>query len=194
MCDETIVIPAHRVRELLYFIRFGLVGASGIIIDMTLLALLLMFGLSHPWSAALAIWGAMTWNYVWNRRWTFGTLRSASLWSQYLQFCLCCLLGGLINWGLRVALTTWVAPFVDRPFAAALFGVLAGFGSNYLLCRWFVFRQPREHLQPSNLRVATNDNAMLSPNQPSDTPAMVTPIAHAPRGEFRSLQRLVGCG
>lgn len=194
MCDETIVIPAHRVRELLYIFRFGLVGTSGIIIDMTLLALLLTFGLSHPWSAALAIWGAMTWNYVWNRRWTFGTLRSASLWSQYLQFCSCCLLGGLINWGLRVALTTWVAPFVDRPFAAAIFGVLAGFGSNYLLCRWFVFRQPREHLQPSNLRVATNDNAMLSPNQPSDTPAMVTPIARASRGEFRSLQRLVGCG
>lgn len=194
MCDTTFVMPAHRVRELLYFIRFGLVGVSGIIIDMMLLALLLMSGLSHPWSAALAIWGAMTWNYVWNRRWTFGTLRSASLWSQYLRFCSCCLLGGLINWGLRVALTSWVAPFVDRPFAAAFFGVLAGFGSNYLLCRWFVFRQTRENLQPTYLRAVMKDSVESSSYQYTDAHPTLTKITQVPRRQFRSFQRLVGCG
>lgn len=194
MCNETIVMPTHRVRELLYFIRFGLVGASGIIIDMSLLALLLMAGLSHPWSAALAIWGAMTWNYVWNRHWTFGTLRSVSFWSQYVQFCSCCLLGGLLNWGLRVTLTTWAAPFVDRPFAAALLGVMAGFGSNYLLCRWLVFRQPQKNLRPTCLRLTRNDSDKRLPDESTDAPPMLTPIALAPHAPVRSLQRLLGCG
>uniref|UniRef100_A0A7C4QLT3 M20/M25/M40 family metallo-hydrolase n=1 Tax=Schlesneria paludicola TaxID=360056 RepID=A0A7C4QLT3_9PLAN len=179
---------SFRYRELTSFVRFGLVGTSGIAVDLGLLALLLACGVGHAWAAALAIWGAMTWNFAWNRRWTFAAVGRAPVLRQYLQFCASCLLGGLINWGTRIALTAWVAPFADRPFAAAVMGVLAGFGSNYLFCRLFVFRQLADEAKPADPSTADAASAGSQwPEHRSDD--MLTKVERRRHKSSKTLQR-----
>ncbi len=121
-------------------VSFAVVGFSGMVPD------LFMFWLLQKvmplWAAgALAIWVAMTWNFVLNRRLTFADARrSHPLW-QYVLFCLFCWIGGLGNLGTRVLLCTVSAFFFAHPTLAAVAGVGIGYGLNYAACRYFVFRK-----------------------------------------------------
>ena len=54
------------------FVRFGVVGASGYIVNLAIYAILLEAGL-HYRSAATGAWvGGVLNNFWWNRHWTFG--------------------------------------------------------------------------------------------------------------------------
>ncbi len=129
----------HRHREFAYFLKFALVGASGMVVDlMCFLAALSVF--PPAIARAAAIWVAMTWNFGGNRMLTFGDQRQADFWSQYLSFCASCLLGAVINWGTSLALWYWIPSFQSQPWAPPLAGVVAGMGFNYALCRLWVFR------------------------------------------------------
>jgi dolichol-phosphate mannosyltransferase len=132
-----------RYRNLTLFLQFALVGASGIVVDLTLFAMLLK-ALSAPVAGALAIWAAMTWNFTWNRRWTFSYASTGSLLRQYVGFCGGCLLGAVLNWSTRVSLIEYAAFFEKHPLLAALVGVSVGMVSNFVLCRFVVFRKPAE--------------------------------------------------
>ncbi|MDA1051395.1 MAG: glycosyltransferase family 2 protein [Planctomycetota bacterium] len=120
-------------------LQFALVGSSGVIVDLCCYAVLLTV---LPLSAAraLAIWIAMSWNFGLNRRFTFAECRRDSVIKQYVLFGLACMLGGLVNWSLSVGLSNQVPFFQDWKLLAALLGVIAGTGFNYLLSRHFVFR------------------------------------------------------
>jgi dolichol-phosphate mannosyltransferase len=120
-------------------VQFALVGLSGLVVD------LLAFALFRSWlplapARALAIWGAMTWNYYLNRRLTFSYARSQSPWRQYVLFCGSCLAGAILNWSISVLLCVWSDWFARAPTCAALVGVAAAYVFNYLLSRRIVFR------------------------------------------------------
>lgn len=87
------------------FIRFGLVGLSGVFVDMTVFYLLsdpttLGWGLTR--SKILAAEVAIINNFLWNDRWTFGDLSSQQKgWSKrfkrFLKFNAICLAGLVLN-------------------------------------------------------------------------------------------------
>lgn len=126
-------------------LQFAAVGLSGMGVD------LLSFAFLQGWlplavARALAIWGAMTWNYILNRHLTFSRIRSASVGRQYLLFCASCLAGALTNWSISVVLCSRMAFFAQVPLAAAVIGVGAGFFLNYALSCHFVFRSGKREL------------------------------------------------
>lgn len=131
----------HRFPGATHFVRFCLVGLSGAAVDLTLFALLLAMALRVPAASVLAIWGAMTWNFVLNRRWTFADCRRQPLLPQYVAFCLSCCLGGAVNWSTRVLLWTHIPFFSEHALAAAAAGVATGTFFNFSLCRALVFRR-----------------------------------------------------
>ncbi len=134
---------AHRYKNLTWLVLFGCVGLTGFGIDLVLFYLLL--GVLPVASAgAIAIWGAMSWNYVLNRTITFRNTPRKPWFRQYLAFCGSCLLGGAFNWMTRVGLVTGSAYFAVHQLQAAALGVAAGMISNFLFCRFFVFSSPEE--------------------------------------------------
>ncbi|MCG6154751.1 glycosyltransferase [Rubinisphaera margarita] len=121
-------------------LAFAVVGASGVIVDLALLTLLMLW-VQFPLARAGAIAGAMTWNFAGNRWLTFSDRRGESAWKQYLKFCLSCSLGALISWGVSTAVWNYAASVVHSPMVAAVAGILSGFALNYLLSNHFAFRQ-----------------------------------------------------
>lgn len=129
----------HRYGDFAYGLQFGLVGLSGMLVDLACFALLLRV-LPTAASRALAIWAAMTWNFVGNRHVTFSRAERRSLVRQYLSFCASCLAGAVVNMIVSVGLLWSIAFFETYPLLAAVAGIAAGFVLNYVLCRVWVFR------------------------------------------------------
>jgi len=131
-----------KYPEMSRFARFGVVGASGVLVDA---AATHLAGQSiHPDLAfAIGIATAMTWNFFWNRRVTFADAAPSPIWRQYLGFCASCSLGALISWGTRTLLRRQFPVFEQQIVLAVPFGVVAGMMFNYLLCRRWVFRTTR---------------------------------------------------
>lgn len=83
------------------YIRFGIVGASGVVVDMGILYLLAdpkMLGLNLSFSKAVAAGVAIVNNFIWNEFWTFGDISAAqSHWrarqGRFAKFNLICLAG-----------------------------------------------------------------------------------------------------
>ena len=130
---------AFRFPGALRLARFLAVGASGMLVDLGAFFLLLRL-LPLGLSVALAIWCAMSWNFFWNRRWTFADARPRPFLIQYVLFSGSCLLGAAINWSISVSLIQTVEFFREVKVAARLLGIAAGVASNYTLSALVVFR------------------------------------------------------
>jgi dolichol-phosphate mannosyltransferase len=64
---------ARRPANWKQLVKFGLVGGSGYLINLAVFDLLAgSLGVHHTLAATLAFAVAVTNNFVWNRRWTFG--------------------------------------------------------------------------------------------------------------------------
>jgi dolichol-phosphate mannosyltransferase len=121
---HTYGVPIQR------FIRFGLVGLSGVFIDMGMLYLLsdpAMLGWGLTRSKIIASETAILNNFLWNDRWTFGDIaRQQKGWAKrvkrFLKFNLICLAGLILNVLLLNLLYNWVG--LNR-YLANLIAILA---------------------------------------------------------------------
>lgn len=96
-----------RLRTWARFIRFCLVGGSGVIVNMGILALLTeLLSITYQISSLFAIESAIIWNFFLNDAWTFkkSTNKSSRL-SKFLKFQVISMVGALINWGVLLLLT-----------------------------------------------------------------------------------------
>ncbi|MDA1231960.1 MAG: GtrA family protein, partial [Planctomycetota bacterium] len=141
-------------------LKFGCVGASGVVVDLSVLALGLRFGVPPGLAAILAIWIAMSWNFVLNRKFTFGSPHQAPARQQYGGFCLSCLLGASVNWSVRVALLSTGGVFEASPYLVSLVGILAGTGFNFCLCSRFVFHRTNRRRQECSEGPAASGTAI----------------------------------
>jgi len=121
-------------------LQFVLVGSTGMVVDLALFAALLHL-LPLAAARALAIWGAMTWNFLLNRRATFSYARVHAPTPQYVKFCAACLVGALVNWAVSIGLCARFAFFARWKLLAAMLGVVAGTVFNYLASSRLVFRR-----------------------------------------------------
>jgi dolichol-phosphate mannosyltransferase len=136
-------------------VQFCMVGASGMVVDLTFYALwqwLLSFTelathksalFGGTWhlaaAAALAIAIALVWNFSLNRRLTFNDARSGSLVRQFLTYALSNALAIFLSFSVRLYLPSRIEFFDRHRLAAAVVGIVAATGISFSMARWFVF-------------------------------------------------------
>lgn len=148
----------YRFGTLSRLVQFCVVGASGMMIDLTAyFALQPQFAAigalsgrvvpptKIPVSLALArlsaILIAMAWNFVLNRRLTFSDARSGSVVRQFLTYAAGNSVGIFVSLALSLGLPRRVQFFHDHKLTAAVVGIVAGTFISFTTARWLVFRR-----------------------------------------------------
>ncbi|WP_307138009.1 GtrA family protein [Pseudoroseomonas cervicalis] len=124
-------------------LRFGIVGASGVVVDTAMLYLALGLGAGLYGGRVLSYLVAASWNWALNRAWTFRQARSAPAGRQWALFLLVNLGGFALNYGCYALLVGFWTLAAAHPAIAVAAGALAGMAGNFLASRHFVFRAPR---------------------------------------------------
>jgi len=128
-----------RLRLLVQFLKFGVVGVLGFVVDTSVVyALRFRIGLLGAGLAAFVV--AATANWVMNRLWTFRGQGSAPLHVEWARYMMANLGGFVLNRGTYALLVTFVAVCADQPVLAVAAGSIAGMGVNFVLSRKMVFR------------------------------------------------------
>jgi putative flippase GtrA len=127
------------------FIRFGLVGAAGYVVDAAVLALATgQLGMDPYRGRVLSIAVAMTATWLGNRYFTFAEKRArgsaAAIAQEALKFAGANLIGAVVNYGVYAALVAWAPGPWNNVFVAQVIGVLAGLVFNFTLSKTLVFR------------------------------------------------------
>ncbi|WP_321505815.1 glycosyltransferase family 2 protein [uncultured Methanoregula sp.] len=126
-------------REWKKVFKFGIVGLSGIIVNLGLLQLLLMAGISGYISLFFAIAIAILNNFIWNDLWTFRSSsqrRTTSIWQRLWLFYTVSAGGAIINYGIAMGLTNLVGMNL---LVSDTLGILVGFIWNFLINRRFTW-------------------------------------------------------
>lgn len=145
----------HRFGNFSRLLQFCVVGASGMVIDLSCYALLQTLLRRTPLSdyrapvfrvhldlavaGLMAILIAMTWNFFLNRRLTFNDSRGGSILRQYLTYAISNALGISLSLSLRLLLPKFVPFFGQHRLMAALVGIICATGVSFLMARWLVF-------------------------------------------------------
>jgi dolichol-phosphate mannosyltransferase len=151
------------------FIRFGIVGGSGVFVNLGIYGLL----------TRLLTWGATLWgryasyalsveisiitNFLLNDVWTFADRRGRSgAWARFLKFHVVSLVGAVVNWGVFAALNwlmdagklslvgdvtvalpwggwSWTGNVDD--FIAACIGIVAAMTWNFFANLWWTWKK-----------------------------------------------------
>ncbi|MEE9386592.1 MAG: glycosyltransferase family 2 protein [Nannocystaceae bacterium] len=142
-----------------HLMQFLAVGALGTVVNLAALTALLETRLAEPAAVATAIFIAMCFNFVLNRRFSFSYARHGPWFPQFLSFLLACSLGAGLNLGITVVV---LAEYPGTPTQlAALLGIAGGTAVNFLINRYLVFRA-------THIRVAKPPSTTAAPNRPPD--------------------------
>lgn len=132
-------------REWKKVIKFGLVGLSGIFVNMGVLYYLTEFvGFYYLVSSLFAIELSILNNFVWNDLWTFkgtGQHRMASRWHRVISFHAVSAGGLVINMGILYFLTSFIGVYY---LISNIIGILVGFGWNFVLNRKITWLKGKE--------------------------------------------------
>jgi len=135
------------------FIQFGMVGSTGVVVDLAIyLALQTALGIDHRVARAYSFLVAASWNWALNRLITFTYRQKMSKLIQLPAFVITSSMGFAVNWGSYIVLTGYVPFFNTHRILALLIGVLLGMGLNFMAARAFVFR-------PYEKRIAIEDES-----------------------------------
>lgn len=132
----------HKFGTAMHLIQFLVVGASGVAVNLIVLSLLLAFGFSDSISLAGGIAISVITNFLLNRRFSFSYARNGKLWRQFAGFIGSSSVGMLVNYSVALYMTSHLA--ADHPYSlqiAALVGIFAGMGFNFIGNRYLVFRK-----------------------------------------------------
>jgi dolichol-phosphate mannosyltransferase len=147
-------------------VQFCMVGASGMVVDLTFYALfqwLLSFTwlasgksalFGGPWHLAIAAAGAiaiaLVWNFSLNRRLTFNDAKKGSIIRQFFTYALSNALAIALSFSVRLYLPSRIAFFDRHRLAAAVVGIVAATGISFTMARWLVFAR-RSDLKRSDV-------------------------------------------
>jgi dolichol-phosphate mannosyltransferase len=128
--------------------QFLVVGASGLVVNLLLLTLLLWLGAEKGPAVASSIALSMLWNFGLNRRFSFSYARTEAVLPQLVGFVAACSVGAVVNYVITTAI--WDAVRIKQ--VAAIAGVVAGTGLNFVTNRFVVFRRTRAWEKPAAAR------------------------------------------
>jgi putative flippase GtrA len=127
------------------FLKFGIVGGVGFVVDAGTLWLMTRFVGIDRWTAGVIstfVFG-MTTTWLLNRSFTFRQHRSDNVGAEYLRFASANIAGNLVSVGAYSLLTAVVPLFARLPVLAKAAGVLVGMTINFTGSKYFVFRRSR---------------------------------------------------
>jgi putative flippase GtrA len=134
-----VLIGQARSQTLLQFMRFGVVGTIGFVVDTAVLYAGLAVGLGLYGGRAVSYLTAATTTWAFNRAWTFRGFGEGPALRQWGVFLLVNLVGFAFNYGTYAALVGGVSFIAQHPVIGVAAGSLAGMSGNFLLSRRFVF-------------------------------------------------------
>lgn len=126
-------------REWKKVFKFSIVGLTGIVVNLAVLKLLLMAGISGYVALFFAIAVAILNNFLWNDLWTFRDSAQrgiTSVWQRFWLFCTVSIGGAVINYAVAVLLISFIGLSID---ISDLIGILIGFIWNFLANRRFTW-------------------------------------------------------
>jgi putative flippase GtrA len=138
---------AHRLRGLLPspYLRFGLVGGCGFLVDETILTIVHYgLGVDRYSARAISIFCAATFTWWGNRNLTFAehaaTGGTIALAREWFKFMLANGVGALVNYSTYTLLVSVAPAPLSNPLLATAAGVGVGLVFNFTLSKRFVFR------------------------------------------------------
>ena len=132
----------YKFGNAMHLLQFIVVGASGVLVNLAVLTLLLLLGLPEAACLAGGIAVSVVSNFLLNRRFTFSYARSGNIWKQFVGFVGASSIGMAVNYAIALYLRSEVLP--DAFYAlhiAALAGIAGGTIFNFLGNRYVVFRK-----------------------------------------------------
>jgi putative flippase GtrA len=128
------------------FLRFGIVGAAGFLVNEAALFFALhVIGLNAYSGALFSFFVAVTFTWWGNRMLTFRNHAAtglAGVATEWATFAAANGLGFGVNYAVYAALIGFAPWPLDNPFVALFCGTLAGFTLNFILSKKLVFRAP----------------------------------------------------
>jgi putative flippase GtrA len=126
------------------FLRFALVGTAGFLVDWAVLSMALaILGLDFYTGRLLSFLCAATFTWAANRQFTFRLADKDKPGRQWRRFVAVNLVGGLMNYGIYVALVYSLAVAQSWPVIGIAAGSIAGLAWNYTGSRLLVFNKSR---------------------------------------------------
>ena len=143
MVEGTLVNKLFRLGQ--RFIKFGIVGGSGFIVDMSFFSILsVTLGVPHLVARGGSYWVSASWNWYWNRTFTFNHVEQNKKAPQWIKYLSMCLVSFFPNWGTYYLLTEFVPFFAEYKQLALVGGVLAGMMFNFTFASLFIFSPDKE--------------------------------------------------
>ena len=122
------------------FIKFGIVGASGFLVDMGVYTLLsIVFNIPHLLARGGSYWVSASWNWFWNRNFTFSHVEKRKKLIQWAKYLGMCMVSFMPNWGTYYVLTTYAPFFSEYKQLALVAGVGFGMLFNFTIASLFIF-------------------------------------------------------
>jgi putative flippase GtrA len=122
------------------FLRFGVVGTGGFLVDTALLYLALWAGAGLYGGRVFSYIGAASFTFALNRAWTFRGAARTHAGKQWALFLVVNLIGFALNYGTYAVLVAVFPLVAANPVLGVAAGSIAGLGGNFLASRRFVFR------------------------------------------------------
>ena len=127
------------------FIRFGMVGGAGFVVDEAVLTLFHYgLGLDAYVARAISILCAMTFTWWGNRTFTFAAHAAnestGAIAREWFKFVLANALGAVVNYASFTLLVRFAPAPLSNPLLATAIGVGIGLVFNFTLSKRFVFR------------------------------------------------------
>lgn len=133
------MIGQARFGVLMEFLRFGVVGTIGFVVDTAVLYAGLALGLGLYGGRAVSYLVAATTTWALNRLWTFRGRGDGPVHQQWALFLLVNLVGFAMNYGTYAALIAFVPLVAAHPVLGVAAGAIAGMFGNFVLTRQLVF-------------------------------------------------------
>jgi putative flippase GtrA len=123
------------------FVRFGIVGVAGFVVDAATLALMMWLGAGLYLGRVCSYLAAATCTWALNRNWTFRDIEvDGNRFTQWARFLAANSVGGAINYGAySLILSGYHSNSLALPVLAVAIGSITGWAINFILSRYLVF-------------------------------------------------------
>jgi len=122
------------------FFKFGVVGVVGFLVDTAVVYAMLAAGLEFFAARIPSFFAAATVTWALNRSFTFRQAERTPLHRQWAAFVAANAVGGLVNYGVSVALEAGVDVVAAHPVLAVAAGSLSGMVFNFAASKRLVFK------------------------------------------------------
>ena len=125
---------------LFQFLRFGIAGIIGFVVDVAVLYLAMAAGANFYLGRGISFLCAVFATWQVTRNFAFTTAGSLSAWQEWWRYLLAMLGGGIVNYVCSAVAVSLLPPGPLVPMLGVAIGSIAGMSINFVSSKLFVFR------------------------------------------------------